>query len=67
LTIVLLPRTLKLSSKEKSKLKPDYDSITKPNSKVIKTIPTGFIKEFVKINKLKLKENKFEKFNLSFH
>jgi len=61
LTIVLLPRTLKLNNKEKSKLKPDYDSITKPSGKNIKIIPTGFIKEFVKLNKLKLSENKFDK------
>lgn len=63
LTILCLSRTLKPEGKEKSKIKPDYDSITKPG-KIEKTIPTGFIKEFVKRYNLHMEKPKFEMSNI---
>jgi len=46
LTILSLTRSIILNNKEKQKLIPDYNSITKP-SEMKKIIPSGFIKEFV--------------------
>jgi len=59
MTILCLSRTLKAEGKEKLKIKPDYDSITKPG-RIVKTIPTGFIKEFVKNNNLQMEKPKFD-------
>jgi hypothetical protein len=59
MTILSLSRTLKLKGKEKDKLKPDYDSITRPG-KINKIIPTGFIKEFVKRYNLKCDHPDFD-------
>jgi len=60
MTILSLSRTLKLEAKDKNKLKPDYDSITKPG-KINKIIPTGFIKEFVTRYNLKCEHPTFDK------
>jgi len=46
MTVVTISRSFTLNSEEKKKIKPDYESITKPG-KVQKIIPTGFIKEFI--------------------
>jgi hypothetical protein len=51
MTILTLSRTFKVSGKEKDKIKPDYESISRPSS-MKKIIPTGFIKNFVKKFKL---------------
>jgi hypothetical protein len=59
MTILSLSRTLKLKGKEKDKLKPDYDSITRPG-RINKIIPTGFIKEFVKRYNLKCDHPEFD-------
>jgi hypothetical protein len=59
MTILTLSRTLEAKGKEKLKIKPDYDSITKP-SKVLKTIPTGFIKKFVNDFDLKMSKPEFD-------
>jgi hypothetical protein len=50
---------LKPNSKERKKLLPDYNSITKP-SRINKIIPTGFITEFVKRYNLKCTHPKFD-------
>jgi len=63
LTILCLSRTLKPKGKEKDKIIPDYESITKPG-RVTKTIPTGFIKEFVDRYKLHMDKPKFEEKNI---
>jgi len=63
MTILCLSRTLKPIGKEKDKIMPDYDSITKPGN-VKKTIPTGFIKEFVDRYKLHMDKPKFEDKNI---
>lgn len=63
MTILTLSRTLVLGKKERAKLIPDYDSITKPG-KIMKIIPTGFIKEFVNKFKLQLSHPKFETKNI---
>jgi hypothetical protein len=47
MTILTLSRTFKVSGKEKDKIIPDYESISKPSC-IKKIIPTGFIKNFVK-------------------
>jgi hypothetical protein len=59
MTILCLSRTLKPNSKEKKKIIPDYNSITKPG-KITKIIPTGFIAEFVRKNNLKCDHPKFD-------
>lgn len=59
MTILTLSRTLKVNSKEKKLLKPDYDSITKPG-RITKIIPTGFIKEFVIRYNLKCSHPEFD-------
>jgi len=51
LTILILTRTISLNKDLRSKIKPDYESITKPSG-MNKIIPTGFIKEFCKTYKL---------------
>jgi hypothetical protein len=58
MTILTLSRALEVKGKDKEKLVPDYDSIIKPG-RITKIIPTVFIKEFVKKNKLK-REIKFD-------
>jgi len=63
MTLLTLSRTFKLSSKEQKNLKPDYESITKP-SRIIKIIPTGFIKEFVKRYNLKCSQPEFDESNI---
>jgi len=59
MTILCLSRSLKVSGKNKSKLKPDYESITRPG-KINKIIPTGFIKEFVERYNLKCNHPEFD-------
>lgn len=59
MTILTLSRTLEAKGKEKLKIKPDYDSITKP-SKIMKIIPTGFIKKFVNDFNLKMSKPEFD-------
>jgi hypothetical protein len=59
MTILCLSRTLKAEGKEKLKIKPDYESITKPG-KIVKTIPTGFIKEFVSNYNLHMDKPEFD-------
>jgi len=59
LTLLSLSRTLDLSQKEKLKLIPDYESITKPSS-MNYIIPTGFIKIFVENFKMKSEQPKFD-------
>nr|QIR30230.1 RNA-dependent RNA polymerase [Plasmopara viticola lesion associated mitovirus 6] len=51
MTILCISRSMKPVGKERKKLLPDYESITKPG-RITKIIPTGFIKDFVKRNKL---------------
>jgi len=59
LTIVTLTRSIVLNKNEREKIVPDYDSIIKPGI-IRKTIPTGFIKEFVLRNGLKETRPVFE-------
>jgi hypothetical protein len=50
-SILTITRSFTLTGKERSRLVPDYESITRPG-RISKIIPTGFIKEFVSKNKL---------------
>jgi hypothetical protein len=63
LSILNISRSWTLSGKDRNKLIPDYESITKPG-RVLKIIPTGFIKEFVKKNRLSMDKPKFDKKNI---
>jgi len=58
MTILTLSRILEAKGKEKLKIKPDYDPIIKL-SKVLKIIPTGFIKVFVRTYNLKMSKPEF--------
>jgi hypothetical protein len=63
MTILCLTRSIVLNNKERKKLQPDYDSITRPG-RVVKTIPTGFIKEFVSKHRLNSSRPVFDEKNI---
>jgi hypothetical protein len=50
-SILNISKSLTLSKKDKDKLLPDYESITK-QGRIMKIIPTGFIKDFVARHRL---------------
>jgi hypothetical protein len=60
LTLLNFTRSWDLSSKDWSKVKPDYDSITSPSQMKI-IIPSGVINKFVKEYKLKSNHPTFDK------
>jgi hypothetical protein len=63
MTILCLTRSLVLNNKERKNLVPDYESITRPG-KIEKTIPTGFIKDFVRKHRLNSPRPKFDDKNI---
>jgi hypothetical protein len=63
MTILCLTRSINLNNRERKSLKPDYDSITRPGG-ISKTIPTGFIKEFVNKHKLNSSRPVFDDKNI---
>jgi hypothetical protein len=63
MTLLCLTRSIILNNKERKTLKPDYESITKPG-RIVKTIPSGFIKDFVAKHRLNSSRPKFDDKNI---